>query len=137
MVDLSMASSMSSKLAGVPLLQPVIAFVGIFDKHNEPVVMQNYLARHLQKESDEKLELAAQNLGSTSKEFSKVKKAAKRDMKATEMQMAMLAYSTLDIFSDKAYVIPDRVRFEKEAKDKQQGKEIVKETEHSFLGLLM
>ena len=41
---------------------PVIAMIGIFDKQNEPVVLQNYLAKHLKKETDAKVAYAEQTL---------------------------------------------------------------------------
>lgn len=31
-------------------------------------------------------------------------------MEAIEMQMAMLAYSTLDVFVEKSQIVPDRVK---------------------------
>ena len=40
------------------LSQPVVAIVGIFDRHNEPVILQNYLVRHLQGETDRRVSLA-------------------------------------------------------------------------------
>ena len=50
--------------------------------------------------------------------------------------MAMLAYSTLDIFSEKAQLIPDRVKTLQDQKDKQMGKEPSKEMDPTYLGLL-
>ena len=89
---------------------PVVALVGIFDKHNEPVILQNYLAKHLQNESDQKVAFAEQALQGSEDDIERIKRAARQEMEAIEMQMAMLAYSTLDIFSEKAQLIPDRVK---------------------------
>ena len=52
------------------------------------------------------------------------------------MQMSMLAYSTLDIFQDKALIKPDRVKTDEDKKAKQNGKENVKEQEVTYQGLL-
>ena len=35
---------------------PIIAFVGIFDKHNEPVIMRNYLLDFVKREERTKIE---------------------------------------------------------------------------------
>ena len=50
--------------------------------------------------------------------------------------MSMLAYSTLDIFQDKAQIIPDRVKTAEDQKAKQSGKENAKESEVTYQGLL-
>ena len=52
------------------------------------------------------------------------------------MQMSMLAYSSLDVFSEKSQIIPDRVKTAQDAKDKSLGKEPTKEQEPTYLGLL-
>ena len=52
------------------------------------------------------------------------------------MQMAMLAYSTLDVFVEKSQIMPDRVKTALDAKDRQQGREPSKEVEPTYLGLL-
>ena len=46
--------------------------------------------------------------------------------------MSMLAYSTLDIFQDKAQIIPDRVKTAEDQKAKQRGKENAKESEVTY-----
>ena len=54
------------------------------------------------------------------------------------MQLHMLVYSTLDIFNDKANIIPDRVRLEKESKKKSaDGGLPWAEDDETYLGLLM
>lgn len=66
----------------------------------------------------------------------KIRRAAILEMEAIEMQMSMLAYSTLDIFTDKAQIVPDRVKTIEDQKAKQNGKEPVKEQEMTYQGLL-
>lgn len=53
------------------------------------------------------------------------------------MQMSMLTFSTMDVFSDKGVIIPDRVKTMQDKKDIDAGKQ-VKETEivDTYLGLL-
>jgi len=48
----------------------------------------------------------------------------------------MLAFAQLDIFTEKAQIVPDRVKTEQDKKDKALGKETSKEVEPTFLGLL-
>ena len=89
---------------------PVIALIGIFDRHNEPVVLQNYLAKHLQRETDAKVAQAEQTLQGSDDDIERIRRAARHEMEAIEMQMAMLAYSTLDVFVEKSQIVPDRVK---------------------------
>ena len=58
---------------------PVIAFAAIYDKQNKPVLVRNYICDHLQ----------------NSPGFDSM------DCENLRMQMAMLVYSTLDIFDEK------------------------------------
>ena len=97
---------------------PVIALIGIFDRHNEPIVLQNYLARQLRQESDSKVATAEQALSGDDDAIERIKRAARHEMEAIEMQMSMLAYSTLDIFCEKSQIIPDRVKQAQDTKDK-------------------
>ena len=66
-------------------LLPVVALVGIFDKHNEPVILQNYLARHLQNEADQKVAFAEQALQGSEDDIERIKRAARQEMEAIEM----------------------------------------------------
>ena len=72
--------------------------------------MQNYLARHVKAETEKKVARAEENLAGSTEVLERIKKAALHEQEAIEMQMAMLAYSTLDIFSEKSQIIPDRVK---------------------------
>ena len=98
--------------------------------------MQNYLARHVKAETEKKVARAEENLAGSTEVLERIKKAALHEQEAIEMQMAMLAYSTLDIFSEKSQIIPDRVKTAQDQKDRQAGKETSKEVENAYLGLL-
>ena len=111
---------------------PLLALVGIFDKHNEPVILENYLVRHLTKENDTRLNNAEQALAGSEDAFEKFRRAAALEMEAIEMQMSMLAYSTLDIFADKSQIIPDRVKTMEDQKAKQNGREPFRDQEVTF-----
>lgn len=50
--------------------------------------------------------------------------------------MAMLAYSTLDIFTEKSLIIPDRVKTQQDQKERSAGQEPSKQVEPTYLGLL-
>ena len=64
---------------------PVLALIGIFDKHNEPVILQNYLARHLQNDADQKVAFAEQALQGSEDDIERIKRAARQEMEAIEM----------------------------------------------------
>ena len=55
-------------------------------------------------------------------------------MESIEMQMSMLAYSTLDIFTEKSQIVPDFRRPQQDKNDKNQA---AKEQDSAYLGLLM
>mmetsp|Transcript_13254 Transcript_13254/g.16832 ORF Transcript_13254/g.16832 Transcript_13254/m.16832 type:complete len:108 (+) Transcript_13254:40-363(+) len=106
MVDVHQATPSNRMNASLP----VIALVGIFDRQNEPIVLQNYLAKHLASETSNRLAFAEKTLEGADEAIQKVQKATRQEMDAIDMQMAMLAYSTLDIFTEKSQIVPDRVK---------------------------
>ena len=89
---------------------PVIALVGIFDRVNEPVLMQNYLARHLEREGNHRAANAAKNLDGAEEDIERIKRDIAAEMETIQMQMSMLAFTTLDIFTEKSQIVPDRVK---------------------------
>ena len=113
-----------------------MALVGIFDRHNEPVVMQNYLVRYLSNETERRVSMATKAMEGSEEMIRKIEKAGRQEMEDIDMQMAMLGYSMLDIFTEKAQIIPDRVATEEKKRESSQGKESVKEVEPTYLGLL-
>ena len=58
---------------------PIIAYLTILDKANQPVITRNFLCDHLELLNDEPT----------------------LDLECLRMQMSMLAYSTLDVFDEK------------------------------------
>ena len=58
---------------------PIIAYLAILDKGNQPVITRNYLCDHLIKLNDE----------------------PSLDIECIRMQISMIAYSTLDVFDEK------------------------------------
>ena len=90
--------------------QPIIAFVGRFDKHNEPIIMREYLVDHVRKENQERIQKAESALSGSDEDLNKVKAIATSDTDSIAMQLQMLVYSTMDVFNEKAQIIPDRVK---------------------------
>ena len=64
--------------------------------------MQNYLATYVKGETEVKVSRAEEALEGSTEVIERIKKAAIHEQEAIEMQMSMLAYSTLDIFSEKS-----------------------------------
>ena len=100
----------TAQASGKPLTLPVIAMIAIFDRYNEPVIMRNYLAKHLNRENEAKLKLAEAAGQASEQDMERIRRAYSRDVETIEMQMAMLAYSQLDIFSEKSQIIADSVK---------------------------
>ena len=68
-------------------LEPVIAFVGILDKHNEPIIFRNYLINYLQGESDSRVAKAESALQGADEDIGKIKALAKQEMDMLNMQI--------------------------------------------------
>ena len=102
-------------------VQPVIALVAIFSKSNEPILLRNYLSDYLKQESWQKMQAAKANLAGADDHILKVQKARDIEMENINMQMSMLAYATLDVFSEKQYCTPDHVVYIQKKKDEKAG----------------
>ena len=70
---------------GMKKQYPVIALIGIFDKHNEPVIMRNYLYDFLRKEHQERIERAESALQGADQEIEKIKAVSSSDLDLIEM----------------------------------------------------
>ena len=85
--------------------------------------MRNYLLQYMEAESAERLKKAEAALaGAAEEDLLAVRASAARDLANLQMQMEMLVYSTMDVFNEKANIIPDRVKATQDKRDKEQGR---------------
>ena len=99
---------------------PVLALVAIFSKQNEPILLKNYLCDYLEQQVEERslrilkkqesineqsLINETTDLDVESKvDLKMIKQKRMLDVENTRMQMAMIAYSSLDTFDEKQKV---------------------------------
>lgn len=94
----------------------MIALVAIFGKQNEPIIHKNYLCDYLARQVGERHKLMqarqqtdattineSSELGVESQpiDFQLIRQKRLLEVESTRMQMAMIAYSTLDCFDEK------------------------------------
>ena len=118
---------------------PVISLDAIFGKQNEPVMLKNYLCdylsqqvhQHISKREAAQIEQSPtitenNELGLQSQvDFQMIKQRRLLEVENMRMQMAMLAYSTLDTFDEKQRVL---------SKSKEETREA--SVEQTYLGLI-
>ena len=81
---------------------PIIAFLGIYNKQNEPILVRHYLVEHLEKDLR-----AEDNTSISEKDQQTVKAARLLEVSNLKIQIAMLSYAALDIFDEKQKILTD------------------------------